>query len=116
MHKPISVLSVFSPPSQKTYRSAVAKAIRTAKREYGLSNPELAEKLGCCALTVINALAEETDLNGVTLLRLWYHFGDEAFRPIIDISHNHAAEPLTVSDRFDDIERMLGTLRKVVEA
>lgn len=109
-----SVSSLFGPPRQKSYRLAVADALRTAKRENGLTLVDLAERLGCSDQTLRNAMDEDGQdcLNPVTMLRIGYEFGDRLLEPVFALARNMAIEEPTVDDRIERIERELAAIRE----
>lgn len=112
-----SVPCLFGFPRQKSYRLAVADALRKVKRAEGLTLAELAERLGCSNQTIRNAMDEDgTDcLNPVTMLRLGYEFGEEVIAPIFALARKATAEPITMKDRIDRMERELAAIRRLSE-
>lgn len=114
MRNPANVLPLYDPPRQKAYRAAVARMIRELKAREGLSNTALGEEIGCCGETISNAENEHNDLNPVTLLRIAYHFGEEAIEPVRQLYLRSHVEPLTVSERFDALQIQIETIRKEV--
>jgi hypothetical protein len=109
-----SVPCLFGAPRQKSYRLAVADALREVKRENGLTLVELSEKLGCSDQTLRNAMDEDgTDcLNPVTMLRLGYEFGEAVLEPVFALARRASVAPVTVDDRIERIERELDAIRK----
>lgn len=88
-----NVLPIFPVPDGNLFREAVAKSLRTIKREHGLSNGALADRLGCDVDTVKNALAEDREMRGSTVARIAYVFGEDAIRPIRELWLGRFAEP-----------------------
>ena len=111
-----SVPCLFGPPRQKSYKLAVADALRQVKRENGLTLVELAEKLGCSDQTLRNAMDEDGAdcLNPVTMLRLGYEFGDAVLEPVFALARRVSVEPVTTGDRIKRIERELAAMRTEV--
>ena len=111
-----SVLCLFGPPRQKSYKLAVADALRAVKRQHDLSLVELAERLGCSDQTIRNAMDEDGAdcLSAVTMLRLGYEFGEEALEPVFSLARKAALEPATVADHLERIERELDAIRREV--
>lgn len=107
-----NILPLFDPPVRKSYRAAVKLCVDNAKRISGLTWDDLAEKLGCSKDTLTNAVTEENDLSGVTLLRIGYCFGEEAIAPAMELVRRRYAQPETQADKWrrahallDDLER-----------
>lgn len=111
-----SVSDLFGPPRQKSYRLAVADALRAVKRANELSLVELAERLGCSDQTLRNAMDEDgTDcLNPVTMLRIGYEFGEDAIEPVIMLSRRASCEPDTLEDKLDRIDGLIAEIRREV--
>jgi len=93
----LNVLARIPRPTQKAYRAAVAKIIRDVQAEYGLNDPDLADRLGCSAPTIANARNERTDLNGVTLANIEREFGPSALDPFLALGGSRAV-PLMAED------------------
>ncbi len=53
--------------SSGIYREAVATIVRRIQKAHGLSDSQLAERIGCSAGTVKNARNEASNLDAVTL-------------------------------------------------
>lgn len=111
-----NVIGLFGPPNQRAYRAAVAKCIRELKSRHNLNNVSLGEHLGCSDQTIVNAENEETDLNAVTLLRAAYAFGESAIAPVRALYLCEQSTPLSLSDRFDELQAHLNGIRKEVSA
>lgn len=97
-------LPLFEAPKQKTFRAAVAKTIRDLKAQYGLTNTELGEQIGCCADTISNAENENNDLGAVWLLRIAFHFGEAAIEPVRQLYLCRRGVPQrSVADRLREL-------------
>ena len=107
-----NVLGLFGPPIQKSYRAAVAACVRQIKARHSLNNVSLADALGCSDQTIANAENEETDLSGVTLMRMAWTYGEEAIAPVRQLYLCGIVEPVTLTDRLDRIEQEAALIRK----
>ena len=107
-----NILPLFDPPVRKSYRAAVKLCVDNAKRISGLTWDDLAEKLGCSKDTLTNAVTEENDLSGVTLLRIGYCFGEEAIAPALDLVRRRYTEPQTKADKFARAHALLDELER----
>jgi DNA-binding XRE family transcriptional regulator len=105
-----NVLPIFGPPVQKSYRAAVAHCIRRVKMQHGLNNVSLAEALGCSNQTIANAENEESDLSGVTLIRMAWTYGEESITAVRDLYLNNIEEPPTRDERYARIRMELAAL------
>jgi DNA-binding XRE family transcriptional regulator len=110
-----NVLPIFGPPVQKSYRAAVAHCIRQVKLRHGLNNVSLAEALGCSNQTIANAENEESDLSGVTLMRMAWTYGEEAIAAVRQLYLCNVEEPLTLGDHLEAIERHTRAVRKELD-
>lgn len=108
-----NVLQLFSPPNQKGYRAATARDLREIRAKERLTNAELAEALGCSHQTIVNALAEENDLNAVTVLRLAFVFGEDAIANIRSLYLCAAREPESIAEKR---RRLINELAALEEA
>lgn len=77
-------------PTTKSYRSAVKKIVMDIQATHALSDPELAERLGCSKGTIANARNEATNLDGVTLANIEYEFGPAALDPFLELGGSRA--------------------------
>lgn len=93
---PANVLSRRSRPTTKSYRSAVKSIIVGIQGTHELSDPELAERLGCSAGTIKNARNEAGNLDGVTLMNVEYEFGPSALDPVLALGGSRSV-PLNVA-------------------
>src|SRR5690348_16157592 len=107
-----NILPLFDPPVRKSYRAAVKICVENAKRQSDLIWDDLADKLGCSEDTLTNALTEEHDLSGVTLLRIGYCFGEEAIKPALDLIRRRYEQCKTRADKFRDAHALLDELEK----
>ena len=107
-----NVLPLYDPPVRKSYRAAVAQCVGNAKNLSGLTWDDLAEKLGCSKDTLTNALTEENDLSGVTLLRIGYVYGEQAIAPALELVRRRYEQPKTRADKFRDAHALLDELEK----
>lgn len=111
-----NVLPLFDPPVRKSYRAAVSQCVSNAKSISGLTWDDLADKLGCSKDTLTNALTEENDLSGVTLLRIGYCFGEQTIAPALELIRRRYEQPKTRADKFRDAHALLDELEKGGEA
>lgn len=109
-----NVLPLFDPPVRKSYRAAVKQRVETAKKLSGLTWDDLAESLGCSKDTLTNAVTEENDLSGVTLLRIGYVYGEDAIAPAMGLVRRRYAEPVSAAraDRFRRLHAELEALEQ----
>lgn len=70
-------------PTKSSYQSAVKKIIETVGA--GLTDVELAEKLGCSDTTISNARNKKGSLCAVTLANIGYEFGHDAILPFAEL-------------------------------
>jgi DNA-binding XRE family transcriptional regulator len=107
-----NVLPIFGPPVQKSYRAAVAHCIRRVKLQHGLNNVSLAEALGCSNQTIANAENEESDLSGVTLMRMAWTYGEESIAAVRQLYLCTVEEAPTIEDRLGRIEAEAASIRR----
>lgn len=107
-----NVLPIFDPPVRKSYRAAVKQCVESAKKLSGLTWDDLAEKLGCSKDTLTNAVTEENDLSGVTLLRIGYCFGEDAIAPALGLVRRRYEEQPTRADRFRRLHDELDAIER----
>jgi hypothetical protein len=84
------VLKRYGRPTKKSFRDAVKSIVLRLQAEHGLNDPELAERIGCCAPTIANARKELTNLDGVTLANIEYEFGPGALDPLLALGGSRA--------------------------
>lgn len=107
-----NVLPLYDPPVRKSYRAAVKQCVENAKRISGLTWDDLADKLGCSKDTLTNAVTEENDLSGVTLLRIGYVFGEEVIKPALELVRRRYREPETRTDVYRAAHALLDRLER----
>ena len=78
-----------------TYRDAVAAIVNRVQRAHGLSDSQLAKRVGCSAGTVKNARTGTTNLDAVTLANIERAFGPGAIDPFLALAGVRAL-PLAV--------------------
>ena len=111
-----NVLPFFDPPREKSYRAAVAQAMRDLRAKHHLTPSALADRIGVCKKTINNAEDECNDLNPVALLRIAYEFGEEAIQPVRDLYLRRYEAPRTLAERFTEIQSELAQIAKAMEA
>lgn len=97
--------------SNNGYREAVALIVRRIQKDQGLSDNQLAERIGCSAGTIKNARNEASNLDAVTLANIERAFGPGAIDPYLALAGVRAV-PLTPPV---PVERLHPTLA-IVEA
>lgn len=93
------------------YREAVALIVRRIQKEHGLSDSQMADRIGCSAGTVKNARNEASNIDAVTLANIERAFGPGAIDPYLALAGVRAV-PLTPPV---PVERLHPTLA-IVEA
>lgn len=91
-----NVLARRSRPTTKSYRTAVKQVVLNVQALHGLSDGDLAERLGCSSGTIKNARNEAGNLDGVTLVNVEYEFGPAALDPVLALGGSRAV-PLNVA-------------------
>ena len=74
--------SLFGAPKRDSYRAAVKQVILEVKARSGFDSEQLGEKLGISKDTVENAENMVCSLEAVTLLKIAFHYGEEAINPV----------------------------------
>ncbi|WHO39878.1 helix-turn-helix domain-containing protein [Sphingobium sp. AP49] len=97
--------------SNGAYREAVATIVRRVQKRHGLSDSQLADRIGCSAGTVKNARNQASNLDAVTLASIEQVFGPGAIDPYLALAEVRAV-PLTPPV---SVERLHPTLA-IVEA
>ena len=69
------VLSDHPPLHHNSYRASVAAVLNALKAEFGESDQDVADRLGCSATTVNNACNKRGNLDPVTLLKIGKEYG-----------------------------------------
>lgn len=85
-----NVLPRRSRPTTKSYRAAVKRIVTSVQGLHELTDPELAERLGCSVGTIRNARNEAGNLDGVTLINIEYEFGPSALDPLLELGGSRA--------------------------
>lgn len=93
------------------YREAVALIVRRIQKEHGLSDSQMADRIGCSAGTIKNARNEASNIDAVTLANIERAFGPGAIDPYLALAGVRAV-PLTPPV---PVERLHPTLA-IVEA
>jgi transcriptional regulator with XRE-family HTH domain len=106
--------SLFGKPSSRSYRTAVAQAIRDIKARNQLSNEALADVIGCSEQTVANAENEVGDLTAVILLNLAYAFGEDSIESVRSLYLCAPAREPSVIGELDAAERHFNAARKLI--
>ena len=70
-------------PTQSAYREAVHEIIASVGD--GMTDQELADRIGCSSGTVSNARNKKADLSATTLAQIGHEFGPEALQPFADL-------------------------------
>lgn len=100
---PGSVLACRSLPTSKSYQGAVAKIVRRLKLQHGLSDQELADKIGVSRGTIRNADGCKGDLGAVALLRLEHTFGSGEIDQALELGGSTAAPLDFGTEAHDDL-------------
>lgn len=99
--------------ASKDYRAKVSQIILEIRAEYGLTQEDLAEKIGVSETTISNAERQLGNLDAVAMLNLGVKFGGaRRLAPIIALVNGNPEPELTRKQRFqrlraelDDLER-----------
>ena len=70
-------------PTTKSYRTAIKQIVLDVQADSGLTDGDLAERLGCSVSTIRNARNEACNLDGVTLANIEFEFGPSAIDPFL---------------------------------
>ena len=73
-----NVLARKQRPTTKSYRTAIKTVVLDIQARHGLSDRELADRVGCSQGTIKNARNEASNLDGVTLANIEFEFGPSA--------------------------------------
>ena len=96
----------------RDYRAKVAEVILDIRREYKLTQEELAEHLGVSETTVANAEKGLGNLDAVTMLNLGVLFGGERrLRPILALVNGNPDTP-TRKERFRRLHAEIDALER----
>ena len=101
--------SLFGRLDRKAYRAAVKEVVLFVKQRYGLSSLQLADKLVCDKDTIENAENEVTSLEAVTLLKIAFHYGEEAIAPVRQL---YLCAPVDPPTKDGLIRRAIGLLNQ----
>jgi transcriptional regulator with XRE-family HTH domain len=104
--------SLFGAPKRDSYRAAVKQVILDVKARSGFDSEQLGEKLGISKDTVENAENMVCSLEAVTLLKIAFHYGEEAINPVRSLYLCAPAEQPTIEDRLARIEGEAATIRR----
>lgn len=74
--------TLFGAPKRDSYRAAVKQVILDVKARSGFDSEQLGEKLGISKDTVENAENMVCSLEAVTLLKIAFHYGEQAIDPV----------------------------------
>lgn len=102
-------------PTQRAYRQAVAKVIRCLKLRHGLTNVDLADRIGCSDETVSNAENERTDLSPVILLNIEHEFGAGTIDLVLEVAGSHAV-PVDETAGGDVLLPLSSTVHRMLKA
>lgn len=103
-------------PNQR-YRDKVAEIVLDIRREYGLTQEDLAERLGVSESTIANAEKRQGNLDAVTMLNLGTLFGGaERLRPIIALVNGNPDKPLSPAERIKRAQREIDAALGEMEA
>lgn len=103
--------------SNGIYREAVATIVRRIQKAHGLSDSQLAERIGCSAGTVKNARNEASNLDAVTLANIEQVFGPGAIDPYLALADVRAvplAAPVSV-ERLHPTLAIVEALHRIIE-
>jgi predicted transcriptional regulator len=102
--------SLFGGPSRRSYRAAIKEIILNVKARYGLSDWDLAERIGVHKDTIENAQEEVATLDVVTLLNIAWTFGEDAIAPVRALYLCAVREPETTAEKRRRLIRELAAL------
>lgn len=74
--------SLFGAPKRDSYRAAVKQVVLDVKARSGFDSEQLGEKLGISKDTVENAENMVCSMEAVTLLKIAFHYGEQAIDPV----------------------------------
>jgi transcriptional regulator with XRE-family HTH domain len=101
--------SLFGAPKRDSYRAAVKQVILDVKARSGFDSEQLGEKLGISKDTVENAENMVCSLEAVTLLKIAFHYGEEAINPVRTL---YLCAPVDPPTKDDLIRRAIGLLNQ----
>ena len=77
--------TLFGAPKRDSYRAAVKQVILDVKARSGFDSEQLGEKLGISKDTVENAENMVCSMEAVTLLKIAFHYGEQAIDPVREL-------------------------------
>jgi DNA-binding XRE family transcriptional regulator len=104
--------SLFGGPSRRSYRAAIKEIILNVKARYGLSDWDLAERIGVHKDTIENAQEEAANLDVVTLLNIAWAFGEESIAPVRSLYLCAVRDPETTTEKRRRLIRELAALEE----
>lgn len=102
--------SLFGAPKRDSYRAAVKQVVLDVKARSGLDSEQLGEKLGVSKDTVENAENMASSLEAVTLLKIAFHYGEEAIDPVRQLYLCAPARDETIPEKRRRLIRELQAL------
>jgi len=73
------------PLHHNSYRACVAAILNAIKAEFGESDQDVADRLGCSSTTVNNACNKRGNLDPVTLLKIGKEYGLHRIDPVLGL-------------------------------
>jgi hypothetical protein len=104
--------TLFGAPKRDSYRAAVKQVILDVKARSGFDSEQLGEKLGISKDTVENAENMVCSLEAVTLLKIAFHYGEEAIDPVRQLYLCAPARDETVPEKRRRLLRELSALEE----
>jgi transcriptional regulator with XRE-family HTH domain len=111
---PGSVLACRPLPTSKSYQDAVAKIVRRLKLQHGLSDQELADRIGVSRGTIRNADGCKGDLGAVALLRIEHTFGSGEIDLAFELAGSTACPVDLGNEGQDDLLPLLSALMMMI--
>jgi DNA-binding XRE family transcriptional regulator len=102
--------SLFGGPTRRSYRAAIKQIILQVKAQYGLTDWDLAERIGVHKDTIENAQEEVGNLEVVTLLNIAWTFGEDAIAPVRNLYLCAPVDPETPTEKRRRLIRELAAL------
>lgn len=104
--------SLFGGPTRRSYRAAIKEIILNVKARHGLSDWDLAERIGVHKDTIENAQDEAANLDVVTLLNIAWAFGEDAIAPVRALYLCAVRDPETPTEKRKRLIRELAALEE----
>lgn len=104
--------SLFGAPKRDSYRAAVKQVILDVKALSGFDSEQLGEKLGISKDTVENAENQVCSMEAVTLLKIAFHYGEDAINPVRQLYLCAPASDETTTDKRRRLIRELAALEE----